>query len=156
MQKVDYLQEKINGILNELNYLKAQKVETYEVVYDKNSEDEKVNWNLKNGILGGKAKSGVNFLKFKRLRVYVMFANKISYTGEIPLENPNPTTTKREILANFRVGDEDASQSIYYILLKITDLTYIVNMTMGFYTGSTNYTRDNNSGYYIYKIEGIY
>ena len=85
-----------------------------------------------------------------------MFANKISYTGEIHLENPNPTTTKKEILANFRVGDEDASQSIYYILLKITNLTYIVNMTMGFYTGSTNYPRDNNTGYYIYKIEGIY
>jgi len=163
MQKIDYLQEKVNNILNELNavltelnYLKNRKIEECETVYDKNSDDEKLNWNLTNGIMGAKSKTGLDFSKYKALRMHIMFGNEITHIAELSLVNPTTSSTRTEYYSSLKLGDETASSNFYYGLFKVVNKNAFYNVGMGFFSGSTKTARNNNINYCIYKIEGIF
>ena len=163
MQKIDYLQEKVNSILNELNavltelnYLKNRKIEECETVYDKNSDDEKLNWNLTNGIMGAKSKTGLDFSKYKALRMHIMFGNEITHITELSLVNPTPSSTRTEYYSSLKLGDENASTNFYYGLFKVVNKNAFYNVGMGYFSGSTKTARNNHSSYYVYKIEGIF
>lgn len=163
MQKIDYLQEKINNILNELtnvfneiNNIKAKKIEQCETIYDKNSEDENINWNLKDGLMGAGSKSGQDFSKYKALRLHILFGNKVNHIAEISLENPTPNSTRKEYWSSIKVGDENGTVNFYFAIFKVTNKTTFANIGMGFFSGSTKTVRNAHSSYYVYKIEGIY
>ena len=163
MQKIDYLQEKINNILNELTNvfseiedIKKKHIEYCETVYDKNSEDEKLNWGLKNGIMGAGSKSGLDLSKYKALRLHILFGNKITHISQMSLENPTPSSTRSEHFLSVKVGDENGTANFYFGLFKVTNKTAFANVGMGYFSGSTKNVRNSNSSYYVYKIEGIY
>lgn len=127
-----------------------------EVLYDKNSENPLINWGFTSGIQGGTSYKNQDFSKYKALRFYIIFAKNINFIGEMSLINPTPQTERDINYVNFRTGDSNGSQNIYYAIFSVASDNKFGNVGMGFFASSTKNIRNLNADYYIYKIEGLY
>ncbi|MBQ9792774.1 MAG: hypothetical protein IJW32_03425 [Clostridia bacterium] len=158
MEKIDYLEDKVNKLLSEINYLEkklnavltnADKVEFVEVIYDKDGEDENLNWGYKSGIKGGTTVKGKDISKYKRLKIY----SAINYCCSCYIVDLTKIVNNHQYYYGSICNSRLDGTAYYYgsraLIAKdksSIQLTYFRNTTL----------MANNVSYFCYKIEGIY
>lgn len=138
------------------NVLDIDKTEKITLLYDKSSSDSNINWGQTAGIRGGNSLTSPKALGvYKILRYYVMFASiqteivDLDMTTQAPNLNTNTRRTCLSALCN------DDTTSHYTCIVNGNISSNNIYMDIGFIKGTSYNGRNSNSGYYIYKIEGI-
>ena len=154
LQATDY--QPYNGAI--VHEKEIADVEHIETIYDSNSTDSNKNWGLTGGILGGSDKiTGKDFSKYSKLIIYARF-NITLGTCEVDLNRialGSPLGYRFGVI----VSAENVESTAFYYCRGIIDdnKTSIHNYDIGYISqGTTVNNRNNNSGYIIYKIEGVY
>lgn len=121
-----------------------------EIVYDMSSTDSTLNWGYTSGIQGSVSVSGKDFSKYKKLRYYCSRYGFVSI-GIIDLEG-----VQRQEAYRSKSTQADVESSTNYV----TTFTVSVNSEKTSFKVDSVYQntggKNNNTGYYIYKIEGVY
>lgn len=158
MEKFDYIDDKVNKVLKEINYLEkrldmvinnSDKIEFVEIIYDKDSEDENLNWGYQSGIKGGTTIRGKDITKYKRLRIY----SAINYCCSCYIVDLTKIVGKHQWYYGSTCNSRLDGNAYYYgsraLIAKdksSIQLTYFRNTTL----------MANNESYFCYRIEGIY
>lgn len=143
---------------NIINWQQKCNFERVETLYDKDVLDSSINWGYTGGIQGNKIITGKDFNKYKMLRVYV-----VTYVGQAVTHIDLQKTIARSVMGDYYyfagqvIAAPDGVNDIYKSVMAVNSNKTAFKHQ---YVGYSNYTqyisRDTNSDYYIYKIEGIF
>lgn len=129
-------------------------VESATLLYDKSSSDANINWGYTDGIVGGTTLNKPEFMNYKRIRFYILFVGNQTEIDELDMLMPVPKST-----AHRRTGSAalslDEPNSVYTSNIVYNTSSYAFWFELGFLKGTSYNARNNNSEYFIYKIEGI-
>lgn len=150
------------GLVTQVNNMKAEidsKVEKVDVIYDMYSSDINLNLSNTSGILGG-VEVSVDLSKYKKLIVStVVFRGADSAntggTNNTFIIDMSHTLHENYVIAKHKVAYSElgaATTSSFDFLTYYKKDTHI--LTFGFTYNET--LSNNNGGYYVYRIEGVY
>lgn len=164
-----------NGLsIGGLNYGSLTNVETSEVstiIYDKNSENPNTNWNYTEGIKGGDLIKNKDFSPYDYLRItffgydlnFIYLVNLTTKDYRVDDNNKNKYYMG-ELITDYCYGGGGTNvrpstgdvETYYSTVLINPEKTNLFHKQCGFidHTNKRN-IRENNSNYYISKIEGI-
>lgn len=125
-----------------------------EVVYDMSSSDSSINWGHAGGIQGGVIVSGKNFSKYSSLIIKATFGNML---GQYVIDLNKLTVDGSAYDGSLKCTTESVTNTNeFYSISKVTsDKTTFYHIATGYTSGTTLGQMNNNSQYYVYKIEGI-
>ena len=150
-----------------INYLSLTNSESCTVLYDRRSSVAGLNWGLPGGILGGKIVTNKDFSSYSYLRI-TAFTYDINFVYLINLSTndykSDTSTYMAQPITNYRYGgsgtivrpsEQDDAETYYSTSLVSTDKKSFYHYQSGYTENNIYNIRNDNSLYYISKIEGI-
>lgn len=131
-------------------------IEKIDVIYDKLSNNADINWGYTSGIKGGTSITNKDFSKYKRLKFYIKAGNyTVSSVFEMQFENKS-TWGGYYIVYSFGNAFQlstSGTETQWFSCSVAEDKTTLAPQ----FGSASNYKgKNNNSAFFISKIEGVY